>query len=310
MNRNKIHTSLLALMTMLTTLDAFGQTPDIISNLEIYSLESSERELIYSEKAHFEAPNWSPDGQSLIINQDGLLYRLSLSDKSKQQIDTGPLEKCNNDHGITVDGQWLAISNNDPIPEAREGSSRIYVMPFKGGSPRLVTELYPSYWHGWSPEGKYLIYTALRSGDYNIFQIEISGGEEVQLTNDPGLDDGPEYSPDGKYIYYNSIRSGSMEIWRMDKDGANKIQITDDAYSNWFPHPSPDNKYLVYLSYLEDQGDRHPPMKSVALRLFDLQTKTTRTLCSFTGGQGSINVPSWSPDGSKFAFVSYQSDDN
>ena len=291
---------------MFTTKEAFGQSTDIRSELEVYTLESSEREVIYSEDAHFEAPNWSPDGESLIINQNGLLYKINLSDKSKRQIDTGTLEQCNNDHGISRDGKWLAISNNDPIPEAKAGSSRIYVMPFNGGSLRLVTDLYPSYWHGWSPSAEYMLYTALRNGDYDIYRIGNAGGEEVKLTDDPGLDDGPEYSADGQFIYYNSIRSGSMEIWRMDKNGSNKIQITDDEYSNWFPHPSPDNKYLVYLSYLEDQGDRHPAMKRVALRLFDIQSGTVQTLCSFIGGQGTINVPSWSPDSSKFAFVSYK----
>ena len=132
--------------------------------------------------------------------------------------------------------------------------------------------------------------------------------KEIRLTYEPGLDDGPEYSHDGKHIYYNSVSSGKMEIWKMDKDGKNKIPLTNDKYSNWFPHPSPDGKYLVFISYLEDQGDKHPPLKKVMLRLMDLKSLKIKELFEFIGGQGTINVPSWSKDGKKFAFVSYSKD--
>ena len=146
----------------------------------------------------------------------------------------------------------------------------------------------------------------MREEEFDIYSIPISGGQETRLTKTKGLDDGPEFYHDGQYIYYNSMSSGNMEIWRMDADGKHPTQITDDAYSNWFPHPSPDGRYLVYLAYLENQGDKHPAMKQVALRLYDLTTKKIETLFKFTGGQGTINVNSWSPDGKSFAFVSYE----
>ena len=282
-----------------------GQDDHIRSFLEVYALEFDERHVIYEEENHFEAPNWSSDGQSFIINQNGLLYRISLDGKVKNPIPTGELARCNNDHGLTADGRLLAISNNDPLEQDDYGTSRIYVMKMPEGKPELITSSWPSYWHGWSPDGNTIVYTAHRQGDFDVYKMNIDDKIEVRLTQVEGLDDGPEYSADGRYIYYNSMRSGSMEIWRMDNNGKNKVQITDDKYSNWFPHPSPDNQNLIFLSYLEEQGDRHPPMKQVALRLMNLKDSTIRTLCKFTGGQGSINVPSWSPDGSKLAFVSY-----
>lgn len=283
-----------------------AQNNPATSILEIYTLSDQTRTVVLKEDAHFEAPNWTPDGDFLLINQEGLLYKVSIANGSKTLLPTGSADRCNNDHGISPDGSMLAISNNDRIENATGGTSRIYVLPALGGEPRLVTEKYPSYWHGWAPDNKSVVYTAEREDNFDIYRISIEGGMEERLTADFGLDDGPEYSHDGKHIYYNSMKSGSMEIWKMLTDGSNKEQITDDKYSNWFAHPDPTGQYVVFISYHQDQGDRHPGMKEVSLRLLDLQTNEIKILASFTGGQGSINVPSWSPDGSQFAFVSYK----
>lgn len=276
------------------------------SRLEVYDLKTKQREVVYDSYDHFEAPNWSPDGKYLLINQEGLLYRYYFGADTLEPLDTGFAERCNNDHGFSPDGKQIVISHNDPSVEGDGPNSRIFLLPIEGGEPKLITPLAPSYWHGWSPDGQRLAYVANRDGDYNIYTISVGGGPETQLTDTPGLDDGPDYSPDGKYIYYNSMASGKMELWRMDAQGGNPQQLTDDRYSNWFPHPSPDGRYLVYIAYLQDQGSRHPPMKEVALRLYDLESNEIQTLCEFTGGQGTINVPSWSPDGRRFAFVSYE----
>jgi Tol biopolymer transport system component len=298
--------ALTLLFAVISLIWGYSQSTVMKSRLETYTIATGQRSLIIEEAAHFEAPNWSHDGQYLIINQEGLLYKLSLDSKMKEEIYTGFARHCNNDHGISADGEVLAISNNDPVKEAPYGSSRIYILPVSGGEPTLITKEMPSYWHGWAPDGNSVVYTAFRDGDYNIYSIGIKEGAEVKLTDAPGLDDGPEYSPDGAYIYYNSFSSGRMELWRMKPDGSQKEQLTEDPYSNWFPHPSPDGNFLVFISYLEDQGQAHPPLKEVALRLYDLRDSSIRTLCTFIGGQGTINVPSWSPDSSKFAFVSYE----
>ncbi|WP_297086119.1 DUF5050 domain-containing protein [uncultured Draconibacterium sp.] len=286
-----------------------AQMNNIKSTLEIFNIETSKRTVFYTEDDHFEAPNWSPDNKYLLINQAGKLYRVDSKTKQKTMLNSGFANQINNDHGISFDGKWLAISHHAKAAptkgEAPKEGSRIYVMPIDGGIPRAVTPKVPSYWHSWSPDGKTLVYCAERNGEYDVYSISVDGGEEKRLTTNPGLDDGPEYSPDGKLIYYNSMASGQMEIWQMNADGSAQKQLTNDSYSNWFAHPSPDGKYLVFISYLEDQGSAHPPMKNVALRLLNLQAGTIKTLCSFTGGQGTINVPSWSPDGKRFAFVSY-----
>ncbi|MBZ9787633.1 DUF5050 domain-containing protein [Psychroflexus sp. CAK57W] len=286
-----------------------NQTKEIKSVLEIYDITTNKREVIYAETGHFEAPNWSRNDGYLLLNSDAKLFKWDFKTKKKTVVDTGFAKDLNNDHGISPDGEQIVISSADTIPAKDKEqwlTSKIYILPVTGGVPKLVTPKEPSFWHGWSPDGQTLVYTANRKEGFDIYSIGINGGEETRLTDGKWLDDGPDYSHDGNYIYYNSMQSGSMDIWRMKTDSSQKTQLTKDSYSNWFPHPSPDGSSVVFLSYLEDQGEAHPPMKRVVLRLYDLETKTLKTLCEFTGGQGSINVPSWSPDGKRFAFVSYE----
>lgn len=273
------------------------------SNLEILDLASGKRRIVYSSEETFEAPNWTPDGQALIYNSKGRLYRFDLSTLTPTVIDTGAATRNNNDHLISPDGTLLGVSNHS---EEDGGQSAIYILPINGGTPRRVTPLVPSYLHGWSPDGKFLAYCGARDGIYDIYTISVNGDEETRLTNTPGLDDGPEYSPDGKYIYFNSSRSGTMQIWRMYPDGNEQKQITNDEYNNWFAHFAPDGQKFVFLTYIKDvEPVAHPPNKHVYLRLMPADGGQAAVVAYLYGGQGTINVPSWSPDGSRIAFVSY-----
>jgi Tol biopolymer transport system component len=277
-----------------------------ISFLEVINIETKVRRVVFESDTLFEAPNWSRDGSFLVINSEGLLYKLALDSGEPQQIDTGFAVQNNNDHGISPDGTRLAICHHSA---ENDGKAMIYTLPIEGGVPTLVTQNGPSYWHGWSPDGKRLCYVAGRdnSPDYNIYSMSVDGGEELQLTSTPGLDDGPEYSTDGQCIYYNSYQTGMMQIWRMNVDGSGQTQLVYSQCSDWFPHPSPDGKKLVFIRYLEDQKQAHPFGQNVKLILLDLQTGEESDLTeTFYGGQGSINVPSWSPDSKELAFVSYQ----
>lgn len=297
----------LIILPIIQTLHSFSQVPDNLqSSLKVVDIESKQIQTILSVKQHIEAPNWSKDGSYFIVNSNGKLYRIAKTgDTELTEINTGFADQCNNDHGISPDGKQLAISHNKPIAGGR--SSSIYLVPIKGGKPVEVTTQTPSYWHGWSPDGKNLAYCAERDGNYDVYTIPVSGGKETRLTTAKGLDDGPDYSPDGKHIYYNSFSSGNMHLWRMKADGTEQEQLTNDAYSNWFPHPSPDGKWIVFISYMQDQGQSHPFGKDVKLKLMSLKDKSIIDLTEvFYGGQGTINVPSWSPDSKQVAFVSYK----
>ncbi|MCX7985447.1 MAG: SMP-30/gluconolactonase/LRE family protein [Bacteroidales bacterium] len=274
------------------------------SQLEVLDITTGKREIIYKTTEPIEAPNWTPDGQAFIFNSRGLLFRLDKGKTKPIQIPTHFATSNNNDHGISPDGKWIAISHHDPnLPQGE--NSLIYILPLEGGIPRKITNLAPSYWHGWSPDGKWLVYTAKRDKKWNIFKISVDGGEEVQLTNNEYLNDGPEFSPDGKYIWFNSNRSGRMQIWKMQPDGTEQEQVTYDEYQNWFPHFSPNGKHVIYLSYLPQVDSwEHPYYKEVMLHVMSLEGKDKHVVAYLYGGQGTINVPSWSPDGKKVAFVS------
>jgi len=283
--------------------DSFVPYRDYIgSNLEILDVQSGHRKVVYSVPDSLQAPNWTRDGKALIYNRDGRLYRFDLARNSPVAIDTGVAVNNNNDHVLSFDGKLIGISNHS---KEDDNKSIVYVLPLEGGSPRRITAKGPSYLHGWSPDGKFLIYTGERNGEFDIYKMSVSGGDETRLTTAKGLDDGSEYSPDGKYIYFNSTRTGTMQIWRMKPDGSDEQQITNDDYNNWFPHVSPDGQWVCFLSFSKDvaPGD-HPFYKRVYLRLMPIAGGRPRVVAYVYGGQGTINVPSWSPDSEKVAFVS------
>ena len=300
---------------------------------------------VVTQSGRIEAPNWFPDAtNTLYFNTDGKLYKVQAEPpgtppnpnrlKVPEPVDLGILTRINNDHGLTRDGTLWAISDqsqtvNGPASPKLGGKSTIengpaspklggkstseggqrpslvYTVPVTGGAAKRLTDRGPSYFHGWSPDGKTLAYCAERNGNFDVYTISVDGGAEKRLTTADGKDDGPEYSPDGQYIYFNSERGGGMQIWRMKADGSEQEQITKDDQENWFPHVSPNGLLMVFLTYDKGVGD-HPENKDVALRVMDLKDGKVDVLARLFGGQGTINVSSWSPNSQYLAFVSYQ----
>lgn len=281
-------------------LAASSEKTVLYSTLETVPIANMDRRIAYVAQAHFEAPNWSRDGSYFLINEGGGIYRLPVNGGEPARVNTSPENKCNNDHGISPDGSMLAISDS-----SESGTSLVYTLPINGGTPRKITPDGPSYWHGWSPDGSTLAFVGERAGNFDIYVVSVNGGEEKRLTTAPGLDDGPEYSPDGQWIYFNSERTGQMQIWRMHPDGSEQKQVIHDDTNDWFPHISPDGRWMTFLSYAKGVTG-HPPDKDVTLNLMSLGDQHVKVLARLFGGQGTNNVPSWSPDSSKVAFVSYE----
>lgn len=283
------------------------QLPEkVTSILEVFDIETNRRTIIKELPYLIEAPDWTADGKWLVYNSEGLIYRLSASwAEEPELIDTGFANKCNNDHLISPDGKWLAVSHRS-LPEGRP---TIFVLPAEGGVPKQVTPSQPSYMHGWSPDSKQLTYCAARNGEMDVYTINTDGTNETRLTISEGLNDGPEYSPDGEYIWFNSVRTGLMQIWRMKTYGIEQTQMTfDEGYNSWFPHISPDNKHVIYIAYKKEDSAPHEHLryKHVEIRMMPISGGIPKTLTTLFGGQGTFNVNSWAPDSKGFAFVSYR----
>ncbi|MDR6885209.1 transporter [Bacillus sp. 3255] len=279
----------------------------VSSMLETVDVHSGERRVLAEFDYLIEAPNWTLDGKQLIYNSLGRLYTYDLATGISTAIDSGYAIQCNNDHVLSPDNLQIAVSHHT----YEDGQSRIYLFPFKGGHPVLITPMAPSYLHGWSPDGDTLAYCAERNGEYDIYTISVNGGIETRLTDTPGLNDGPEYSPDGKHIWFNSVRTGLMQVWRMNADGSEQTQMTFNESNSWFPHVSPDGELVAFITYRKDDvapGD-HPANKHVEICVMPSSGGEFRTLVKLFGGQGTINVNSWSPDSRQLAFVSYKQKD-
>ncbi len=283
------------------------------SHITIYNLHDKSTKVIYTADKLIEAPNWSPDGKYLLVNTGGDLYKLPYGGSGTpelEKIDLGSIRKCNNDKSISPDGKLIAFSSS-----ANAAGSQVYTVSAMGGTPEVKVTETPSYFHGFSPDGKWMAIVAQRNKNFDLFRIPTGGGAQERLTSSPGYDDGPDYSPDGRWIYFNSDRSGTWDIWRMPADGAGADdgkaeRITSDDQEDWFPHCSPDGKWLVFLTFPKGTAG-HNGRLNVTLRMMPLpkaQVKPgqIRELTQFFGGQGTINVNSWSPDSKQFAYVTYE----
>lgn len=293
-----------------------AQTPAVQyrSKVAIYDVAARTSSVIYESEGVMEAPNWSRDGKHLLVNTGGGLYRLSIDGERKpERVPVGNEYRCNNDHDYSPDGKWIAFSAS--TPDAKQ--SRVYVAKADGAQVSLLTPTAPSYFHGWSPDGKWLSFVGQRNGKFELYRVGVNGGAEERLTSAGAYDDGPDYSPDGKWIYFNSDRSGAWEIWRIPAAGGGKgdkqaQRLTNDAPEDWFPHVSPDGKQIVSIAFPAGTKGHGGRMAGMTLRLMPAPGKKPdakariETLTTFFGGQGSLNVNSWSPDSQRFAYVMYE----
>jgi len=284
------------------------------SSITVYDTKTKSTSVVYSADELIEAPNWSRDGKFLLVNSNGNLYRLPVNGAAPaalEKIELGNGYRLNNDHDFSRDGKRLAFSASTPASR----QSQVFLANADGSDVKLMTPAAPSYFHGWSPDGKWLAFVGQRGGKYELYRVAVTGGAEQRLTSKGAYDDGPEYSPDGKWIYFNSNRSGGWDIWRMPPDGAGPQdskaeRVTSDELEDWFPHFSPNGKWMVILSFPKGTAGHDEKLNGVVLRMMrapgkKLKPAKIQVLTTFFGGQGTINVNSWSPDSKKLAYVVY-----
>ncbi len=276
------------------------------AELYVVDVTTGDRRLVYSSSTLlFEAPNWI--GDRLLVNGDGRLFSLPVGGGDLAEIDLGGVPPINNDHVISPDGATVYVSADD---------GHLYAVPLADGEPRRVSNdrgtAFHHYLHGISPDGTTLAYIGLEQVDdrrvTNVWTIPAAGGADVQFTNDEHADDGSEYGPDGKWIYFNSERAsttpGHAQLFRISLDGGAVEQLTFDERVNWFPHPAPDGSAIAYVSFPPGTLGHPADIDDVRLRLLDASGEI-REITSLFGGQGTMNVPSWSPDSKSFAYVAY-----
>ncbi|MDQ1512542.1 MAG: hypothetical protein QOC59_384 [Microbacteriaceae bacterium] len=284
-----------------------------VSQLIVVDAEDGTQRLVVQTDRLIESPNWTPDGEWLIVNGQGGLYRVRADGSGDlEQIPVGGVAGVNNDHVLSPDGERIYFS----------AQGHLYCVPLEGGDARRVSNVHPeeqqySYWlHGVSPDEQNLAYVSVEPegneprARRNLATIPAAGGPDHQITEGVNGYDGPEYSPDGEWIYYNSeeeaARPGHAQIFRMAPDGSRRERLTFDERVNWLPHLSPDGESCVYISYAEGTVT-HPADLDVELRLMPAGGGEPRTVVTLFGGQGTLNTNSWAPDSRHFAFVAYPS---
>lgn len=294
--------------------ESVPRQPAYRSKVTIYDLKTKTTQVLYQMDGVMEAPNWSRDGRFLLVNTGGNLYRLPVTGEPKlEKIDLGPGGyRANNDHDLSKDGRLLAFSASS----ATSRGSQVYVAQADGSGVKLLTPTSPSYFHGWSPDAQWLAFVGQRNGKFELYRVPVGGGPEERLTSKGAYDDGPEYSRNGKWIYFNSNRAGGWDVWRIPATGggegdAKAEQVTSDEGEDWFPHFSPDGKWMLVFTFPHGTTGHNDRMNGVVLRIArapgdKLKPVKFTKLLEFFGGQGTINVNSWSPDSKRFAFVQYE----
>jgi Tol biopolymer transport system component len=287
--------------------------PDQLCQVWIHSVESGENQLLLeTDELLLEAPNWTLQGEALILNGAGVLWRLPVNHPQLHEIRVSGVPRLNNDHVLHPDGEHIFLS--------ADNDWQLYRAPLRGGQAVQISGregppgLY-HFLHGVSSDGGQLAFVGveaehsegkLRFLSAEICTINSDGTNFRQITHGGVPSDGPEYSRDGQWIVFNTEAfSNNAQIARMRTDGSELTRLTFSQTVDWFPHMSPDGHTAVYLAYPPGTTG-HPADEWIELMLVrDGQWQKATRAARLFGGQGTINVNSWSPDSSRFAYVAY-----
>ncbi|MEU2199504.1 biopolymer transporter Tol [Isoptericola sp. NPDC019482] len=262
--------------------------------------------LLVTEDVLLEAPNWAAD-DTLLLNGDGSLWRLPVDGTAAPtRVELEGLPPINNDHVLDRSRGLLYLSAND---------GHLYRAPVAGGPVERLThdDDIVHFLHGVSPDGARLAFVALPRDDLGapgrLAVVPADGGPVTYPRAGTGHLDGPEFSLDGRWIYVNSEhwaeRPGHAQLARVPATGGELERLVASDTVDWFPHLSPDGAHAAYLSFPTGTVG-HPADLEVEVRIVRTDDwSTTVARHAVLGGQGTLNVNSWSPRGDRLAFVAY-----
>ncbi len=198
------------------------------------------------------SPRWSPDGQWIVFEENGQIYKRKLSGDSLVQL---TFEGRNFYPAWSPDGQWIAYDSNSESPN---GMYFIWIMRSDGSEKRRITyeplegEIRTP---NWSPNGSKIVHIRYLRETFSseIFIMDSNGTNPHRLTFNNAMDYYPRFSPDGTKIAFTSqSERGGPQIWVMNSDGTNPVQLTTTQGFNcdW----SPDGEWLVYTDSRADNG--------------------------------------------------------
>lgn len=274
------------------------------SRITVVDVDGSSSKVILDSPHRYAAPEWTPDGGSFVVNGGGKLWRLPASGGTPVVISTGSATWIDINHAVSPDGKSLAFT-----------AGSLWKVPASGGDPTSINAARGSYVHGWSPDGKWLLFAANRGHGLDVFRVSANGGSESRLISSPKAEDAASFSPDGRSIYFLSDRGGNRDIWRMPASGAGPgdgkaEQITSDDREDAAPRASPDGKWLVYLSYPPRTNfnamDRDVLIRRLPLAGGRPARARPAEIARVVGGHGTLSARPFSPDGRRLVYASFE----
>src|SRR5579862_212171 len=268
-------------------------------------------------------PFWSPDGTKIVYVSDGAFdgsntlaqyyyfWVMNADGSGKTPLsNVGPAAYTvvGNSADWSHDGTKLAVA------AAPGNGICTYIMNADGTNPKLLVS--QAFGAVWSPDDTKLAY---EGPDNNIWTIHADGSAAVQLTAIPSgscsAANAPVWSPDGTKLAFGmtNLCGGGDTIWTMNADGSNQVSYPGSSFIyswggmigrvvNW----SPDGKKLVFSSTAALDGNTSSPdISSVNIWVMNADGSGRKPLTNYNVNPGSyLFVPTWSPDGSKIAFLS------
>lgn len=220
----------------------YSRGPDGVTSAQIcmHSMETGKQVAFVRYRGTNSSPAWSPDGTRLMFmssqHGDPELFTVDVT--------TGrDLKRITYSAGGDTSPAWNPKTGQTvAFVSDRGGIPQLYMMNADGTNvQKIVLDASMGYVidPAWSPNGELLAFSWRRpSGNYDIYVMNPSTSEIVELTRDAGRNERPSWAPDGRHLVFESTRTGTRQIWTMLADGTMQRQLTFEGNNespNWSP---------------------------------------------------------------------------